>query len=354
MAVYLNPSPASGFLANLFGQGAKLNKRGAFKMTEKGSFGYAPALFTAQGGQNISDFLNLTGSNAFTSALGNIGRTGDFNLLPEEIRNPYFQATGALDQLIGSATPVVQALIETGMPVDIGSLVTAAQSRYRNQILPQLSEQYNPAEGTAFQNIAAREGQLLADELGQLDYAAQEAARARQLQGVTVGAPTLGALATTRLGLPSAVLGDLTGLSESSDPGGRLLSALLAMLGQTQQPAELLRTGKSARGMGGSESSGTGDLLGSLGSILGIVGSVASLAGACWVAEELWGVWDEKTWLARIWCIAHQEHPFVQRYLREGQRWAANLREHPELKPAVEPSWLWMAEQGARMLAIAA
>jgi len=343
MGKYINPSPAAGFLYNLFGIGA-VPKKGGFKAsqsaTKRGYFPYATPLFGPASSVDIGSYLNLTGSNAFTRGLGAVGRTGDFSLLPEELYGPYRTATTTLDDLIARGRPLVNALIETGMPVDIGGVTRAAASRYRNEILPIVSEMYNPAQGTAFQNIAAREAQLLADELGKLDYAAQEAARARQIQGISVGAPALAGLTSARIGLPGATLAEAQELSQLTDPGGRLLAALTSLLGTTQQPADFIRGSGAPAGSGGG--SGTGEILSGVSSLVGIVGGLAAL---CWVADELFGVNDMRTWLARAWCYAHPDHPFVQRYRAEGREWAAWLRANPWAKPIVQPTWEWMAEQ---------
>ena len=286
-------------------------------------------LFGEQARTQIGNYITGTSSNPYTSAFGRINTTGDFSSLPSELYDPYRQATSSLDEIIGKGRPILSALIETGMPVDVSNTV---RNRYSNTILPTIAEQYNPAQGSAFQNIAGREA---ANLIAELEYPAEEAARERQLQGITVGAPTLASLTSTRLGLPAAALGELSSISQLTDPGGRLLSALLGILGYSQQPAQLRETT-------GGDTSSTGEILGVVGSLVG---------ASCWVAEELFGKEDLRTLLARMWCLAHPDHPFVQRYRRYGQAWADEIRAHPELRPIVEPTWRWMAAQGAAMLA---
>jgi hypothetical protein len=333
MARFQNPSPSFPFLADIFGQGYTYNRRGGFKLTGEQT---GEGLFGGGAQDAIGNFLNLTGDNAFTTALGDIGRTGNFAGLPEEYRLPYQQATGTLDELIGTSRPVVNALIEHGMPVDVSGVVS---SRYRNTILPSAAEQYNPASGTAFGNIAAREA---ANLIAELEYPAQEAARERQLQALTVASPTLASLATSRLALPNAVLNDLASAGQTTDAGGRLLSALLSLLGSTQQQSELVRTGSAVGTPGGQ--SGTAEL------ISGIANPLGSILG-CWVADELFGPTDVRTLFARAWCFAHPDHPFVRRYMRDGRGWAAWLRAHPEWKRVVAPTWEWMARAGAALFA---
>ncbi len=336
MARFYNPSPSFPFLAGLFGQNVEYNKKGAYKLTPNMAPGSTGGLFGQAAQGDIGGYLNLTGDNAYTQSLGRIGNTGSFNSLPAELRDPYFQATGALDQFIGTARPVVDTMIETGNPTDISSLTAAAQSRYANQFIPEAAERYNPASGTGFANIAAREANLMAAELGQLDFAAQEAAKQRQLQGVTTAAPALASLASARLALPGATLQELQGLSQTSDPGGRLLAALQALLGSSEQQTDLLRSQPASGGGGG------GDMLSS------ILGPVGSLLG-CWVAEELFGPNDPRTAHARLWCTMNPDHPFVRRYMREGPEWAAWLADNPWARPIVEPTWLAMAYEGARI-----
>lgn len=324
---FRNPSVSNPFLASLFGVNLELNKRGGYKITKGGD--PSTALFGPGALSDISSYITGTSANPFTSAFGQINQGAGFGALPPELLAPYQQATGTLDELIGASRPVLQSLIQTGNPVDVSRVV---QSRYANTILPTIAEQYNPAQGTAFQNIASREASNL---IAELEYPAEEAARQRQVEAINVGAPTLAGLSASRLGLPAAALGEASSISQLTDPGGRLLSALLNILQFTQQQS-ILRDPQEGGG-----SSGTGELLGSLGSLIG---------GICWVADELFGPDDIRTILARMWCLAHPEHPFVRRYTREGRDWATWLRHNPWAKPAVEPTWTWMAEQGAAML----
>lgn len=335
MPRYLNPSPSQPFLAGLFGQGVRQTGQGAFRLDNRAQFApTGPALFGAAGNQSINDYLTLGGSNAFTNPLGAIGRTGDFSMLPEQLRRSYEQAGSTLDQLIGSSRPIVDAMIQTGMPVDIGSVVRAAQSRFNNVLMPDIAERYNPAQGTDFQNIAAREAGLLETELGALDYEANEAARARQMEALTVAAPTLAGLSADRMGLEGAALDELGAMSEATDPGARLFNSLLQLLGYTQQTTDLVRNATPA-GTGGS---GTAEMISGLANPIGSI--------MCWVADELFGADDPRAHAARRWCHAHLDHPFVQQYAREGEGWAAWLRENAWAKRLVAPAWEWMAERG--------
>jgi hypothetical protein len=254
---FINPSPSQPFIASLFGLGVKPH-RGGFKLDPRRDPAIGGAtLFDEQAFGDISSYIRGSSSSPFTAALGNIGQTGDFGALPPELLAPYQQATGTLDELIGRSRPVVSSLIETGNPVDVTNLVN---TRMQNSILPQVSERFNPAEGSGFQNIAMREASNL---IAELDYPAQEAARARQMEALTVASPTLAGLATERMGLPAAALGEASSISQLTDPGARLLAALMGILGYSQQGATLRESG----GQGGG--SGTGEILGALGSLVG-------------------------------------------------------------------------------------
>ena len=280
-------------------------------------------LFGPGARESISQYILGTSSNPYTSALGQIGQTGNFDALPAELRNPYRQATTGLDDLIGRAQPVLASLIENGNPVDVSGVV---RNRYANTILPQAAEQYNPASGTAFGNIANREA---ANLIAELEYPAQEAARQRQENALYTGAPAFAALNATRLGLPSAVLGEANNISQYTDQGARLLSALLGIMAGT--PSQV--------GESESQPSGTAE----------IIGAITSLIGVCWVAEELFGVDDPRTHFARLWCHTHPDHPFVQQYVREGRVWADEVRANVSLRKLATPVWEWMAHEGAAL-----
>jgi hypothetical protein len=74
-------------------------------------------------------------------------------------------------------------------------------------------------------------------------------------------------------------------------------------------------------------------------------GNVIS-AAACWVAEELFGVDDERTHFARFWVFRNQQHWFAKLYIRHGRTWAAILRRFPILKLFMRPIWERMAVRG--------
>lgn len=356
MAKFFNPSPSAGFIHSLFGTPSVTLKGGVVAKKRSPKYGFPAGIFGPSTVSQIGDYLNY--QDVFSRGATAAAQTGDFSLLPAEIYDPYRQATTGIDQLLGAAQPVVSALIESGLPVDIAPLVAGAQSRFSNLLVPEIAERFSPEQGTGFQNIAAREANLLATELGQLEFNAQEAARQRQLEGITVGAPALSSLYTARTSLPIGLLEDLYGLGQAgaaATPGARALAALLALTQPTFQSAQDPRVGLPSSGGGGSEG-GLGGILGSLGSITGILGGLGEVGGGvaggallCWVADELFGADDPRAYFARLWCAANYELPFVQHYQTEGPFWAAAVRQYPAIRAAVLPAWEWMAEQGAQL-----
>lgn len=85
------------------------------------------------------------------------------------------------------------------------------------------------------------------------------------------------------------------------------------------------------------------------GSFMQMIGSLGGGAMAfCWVAEELYGVDDDRTHLARAW-VARHDTPFTRAYREHGQSWSMWLRRHPWAKPLVQPIWdaMWQAQAQA-------
>jgi len=68
-------------------------------------------------------------------------------------------------------------------------------------------------------------------------------------------------------------------------------------------------------------------------------------AGACWVAEELYGVNDIRTHLARQYVCKHDSW-FTRLYRKYGKRWAELIKDRPLLQKMIKPIWdnMWIKE----------
>jgi hypothetical protein len=89
---------------------------------------------------------------------------------------------------------------------------------------------------------------------------------------------------------------------------------------------------------------GTEGIFGDLVGLTASLGSAALLA--CWVAEELWGIADERTHYARVYVVTNMDDEFVTEYLVNGPQWAEEVRKDPELREQAEPVWSQMASHG--------
>lgn len=88
-------------------------------------------------------------------------------------------------------------------------------------------------------------------------------------------------------------------------------------------------------------------------SIMDFLGTMAmALPGlaamSCWVAEELWGKNNLRTYYARKYTITISNW-WTRLYRKYGEKWAMFLHKYPIFKPLVKPIWLWMARQGRRL-----
>lgn len=75
----------------------------------------------------------------------------------------------------------------------------------------------------------------------------------------------------------------------------------------------------------------------------------AAMATVCWVAEELYGIFDIRTLLARAWVATHDCF-FTRTYRKHGKAWATFLHKHEWLKPIVAPIWDAMWQLQAKQL----
>jgi hypothetical protein len=65
----------------------------------------------------------------------------------------------------------------------------------------------------------------------------------------------------------------------------------------------------------------------------------------CWVAEELYGKDHPKVRAARK-AMLLKGGWFARHYREQGREWASLLKQHPFLKPLVQPVWDDLAIQG--------
>lgn len=83
-------------------------------------------------------------------------------------------------------------------------------------------------------------------------------------------------------------------------------------------------------------------------------GKAVEIAGtaamACWVAVALWGEHDERTRLARFWCLTHPDNVFVQIYTYYGQTWARWVARSRAARLLAWPIWTLLARLGFRHL----
>lgn len=73
------------------------------------------------------------------------------------------------------------------------------------------------------------------------------------------------------------------------------------------------------------------------------------MGGMCWVAEELYGKTDIKTYMARFYANT-TDNWFTRLYSEFGKGWAKFLRDNPFLKPLVRPIWDYMVKRGKAKL----
>jgi hypothetical protein len=189
----------------------------------------------------------------------------------------------------------------------------------RNKItdaMPQIQSLFQNAQ----QNQLASINSAANNAMGSAD--AQANARAA---GQGMGASSINGAGSYVLNtlLPSMMQQTSNIYGQGAQMQGSAMEQLLAMLNQNA-------------GMSGRSTSQGG--LGSTG---------FSTAGACWVAEELYGSGDIRTIAARRYCRTH-DNWFTRLYTKHGIAWAAWLKAHAWAKPIVEPIWYWMAKTALR------
>lgn len=74
-----------------------------------------------------------------------------------------------------------------------------------------------------------------------------------------------------------------------------------------------------------------------VGDTIGIVGNVAMAAGgACWVAREVYGVYDQRWLLFRTWLMTKAPRWLYSTYMKYGEKFAAWLHTHAWAKPFIK------------------
>ena len=73
--------------------------------------------------------------------------------------------------------------------------------------------------------------------------------------------------------------------------------------------------------------------------------AIQALPAACWVAEELYGVKDTRTYLARKYC-KENNGLFISMYQKYGKTWASVIKKYPFLKRIANPIWdsMWQKQ----------
>ncbi len=126
--------------------------------------------------------------------------------------------------------------------------------------------------------------------------------------------------------------------SNSGTQGNPLGGAALGGLGQ-------LGGGLFGGGAGAAGAAGAGGAAAAGGAGAGGAGLSSLLIGLCWVAEELYGKDHPKTQAARRAMLTRGGW-FAQQYREKGREWAALLKQHPFLKPLIQPVWDELAYAG--------
>lgn len=196
----------------------------------------------------------------------------------------------------------------------------------------------NIQAGSAVAGAGADEARILADAFlggrGQ-NIQAGQALESLQQQGLdTRDDNTLAALVTLLQG------GGLQrGLA--TNERNKMLEALLAALGtKTTDNTVVARPGTPGAAQSLISGAGTG-----LGAYLGGL-------MMCWVAEELWGTYDERTYKVRTYCLKHKNDNsflgwFCRMYQKYGIKWAGWVRRSRVIRAIASLIWdgLYMASQ---------
>lgn len=106
-------------------------------------------------------------------------------------------------------------------------------------------------------------------------------------------------------------------------------------IAEMQQPSTLEQI-SGAVSAGGSAAAGV--------ATLAEAGGLAATV-LCWVAEELYGAKDTRTYLARKYCQKNNSF-FISAYRKHGQTWAKTIKRFPLLRKIVKPIWdnMWQKQ----------
>ncbi len=80
----------------------------------------------------------------------------------------------------------------------------------------------------------------------------------------------------------------------------------------------------------------------------GGAGAAGAAAALCWVAEELFGAFHDKTFYARRYANS-ADNWFIDLYRKYGKGWANWLKNNKWMKPIVQPIWEYMAFRGREL-----
>lgn len=268
---FFNANPGSLDLAGLFG--TRLGPTG-FTQNYHPSLGPTTSIFDDIGFRGmLLDFLQNPEENlALGGARDLFGQALDF-------------APSAIDLLQNVSIPTTRELAETGIPTDLGPIISERQRSFQEEFLPSVLETLPGTAGlfsSAFPNVLGREQARIGSELGALEVGLTEAATERRRAAAT----QLAELAAAGVALPANIASDLLGLggrirAEGPELGTtRALNLFSGLLGLGPSLGAGIVTG------GFPTTDRTAGILGSLGE------SIPSLIGP---ASQLFNIFGQQT-----------------------------------------------------------
>jgi len=165
-------------------------------------------------------------------------------------------------------------------------------------------------------------------------------------------------------GAYKAAVGSLAGAGLGDDPYSRGLLASQQTAGDMTTAAIPTQIGQQMLGMapnlamgfpqiagtnvanaGNVQNSAKGMEIQTMGQMFNTARGAPGGKGFCWVAEVLYGKWDQRTYAARRWVSTH-DNTFTRAYRQHGRSWAIWLERWPYVRPVVRPIWDAMAWAG--------